>query len=479
MFNCSIENCETCMMSEIVCDFCKEGFLLLKNTCVESCPETHFVQHSDMCQLCAWSSPGCTICAQADPTKDDVTCSACYSNFTLNGTACDCAITNCSVCEPLIENQCKICTAPDYFLNNKNVCEACTTLPNCRECFQSHVGVSCEVCVEKFVSVNGSCVPVPPNCIESAKERPCVRCADGFALTQEYQCEACLVIPECTKCSFVAQKLTCSGCATDFLIIANKCVPVAPNCAVVTESNTCEKCNDGFALNTANACGTCDAIIDFASPACACGVAENCGNCGKDLDACGACLGSFEMKDGKCVQGACAVANCETCRDRPDSCMACAGGFQLTILDSCQESCAGVGQNGQFCRAGAARAAEWVACPADATGVAQMLTDCICGSAENCGNCSAEGQCGACLPGYQQRNGSCTECADGFLRQPSNGLCVKKTEEASNKLSTGAVAGIVIGVLVVAALAIGCVVYFRMRKRAPAATPLELSHQTD
>eukprot|EP00702_Spironucleus_salmonicida_P004556 EST45847.1 Cysteine-rich membrane protein 2 [Spironucleus salmonicida] len=444
MNNCTIPNCKECMEmpDSVECMVCEDGYLILGTQCTSECPDSHF-QKEGVCTLCNVQLSGCSRC--------DITgqiCNTCIEGFVIIEQKCVCNLQNCKLCDFYIENQCKQCNQY-YYLDELKTCVHCSNLPNCLDCQSSHVSTHCTQCQPKYT------------------------------LDQTEQCVPCSTIINCKQCSIQSEALTCSGCESGFQLNNNECEKMPDNCSAVTESNICTKCNDGFALNTANACGACDAIIDFASPACACGVAENCGNCGKDLDACGACLGSFEMKDGKCVQGACAVANCETCRDRPDSCMACAGGFQLTILDSCQESCAGVGENGQFCRAGAARAAEWVACPADATGVAQMLTDCICGSAENCGNCSADGQCGACLPGYQQRNGSCTECADGFLRQPSNGLCVKKTEEASNKLSTGEVAGIVIGVLVVVGVISGVVVFQMKKKHSTVLTSEKVAHQND
>eukprot|EP00702_Spironucleus_salmonicida_P004560 EST45851.1 Cysteine-rich membrane protein 2 [Spironucleus salmonicida] len=391
---------------------------------------------------------------------------------------------NCSPGYILDNNKCVTKCPETQYANEYAVCVPCSGgSPGCIQCTQADITsqhLKCTECFENFTLAAGSCKCNLPNCQECDPAVPnqCKMCVSPtHFLNIQKLCISCTTLPNCAECAQSHSTAACTKCQKKFFLQGQQCVPVTPNCAVVTESNTCEKCNDGFALNTANACGTCDAIIDFASPDCTCGVAENCGNCAKDLDACGACLGSFEMKDGKCVQGACAVANCGTCRDRPDSCMACAGGFQLTILDSCQESCAGVGENGQFCRAGAARAAEWVACPADATGVAQMLTDCICGSAENCGNCSADGQCGACLPGYQQRNGSCTECADGFLRQPSNGLCARTSspDQPKDGFTAGAIIGIVVVVILIVCACIGAVMVYKKRKLEKAETPLNVS----
>ncbi|KAH0575027.1 Cysteine-rich membrane protein 2 [Spironucleus salmonicida] len=366
-----------------------------------------------------WISPLCGIC-----TFQYVTCQRCFDSFMISAGVCICASRNC------VELASRRCL-PTHFLNGNKTCVPCSIMPLCSECLFAG-GIVCRKCISGFMMANNECTAVPPNCAQPADEVVCARCEDGFALTAQNTCTSCQAVAHCEKCIMRRGVVSCYRCE---------------NQLGLTRDRQCEKC---------------DAVLRFDSPQCVCGAAENCGNCDASGTACQECFRGYQKIGGVCVKAKCQVENCFTCSDRPDSCMVCDSDYDLTNRDTCQHRCSGQPQQGSFCKETASRTYEWANCPFKPEEISQMLMPCVCGEENNCANCDFmfQNRCGKCLNGYQEKMGRCVECAAGFAKQESNGICVKVIipEEVKPGLSAGVIVGIAVAVVVFIGLVVGVVI---------------------
>eukprot|EP00702_Spironucleus_salmonicida_P001088 EST42379.1 Cysteine-rich membrane protein 2 [Spironucleus salmonicida] len=130
---------------------------------------------------------------------------------------------------------------------------------------------------------------------------------------------------------------------------------------------------------------------------------------------------------------------CNTCRNEAKTCKFCADLHQPTIKQTCQPICITDVPDGSACVDGVSKLC----------GAETQITACQCTQKSNCLTCtSANSKCKSCLKGYKLVNGECSTCVQGA--EKIGEFCIGGVQEDLNSsLSGGAVAGIVIAVLVV------------------------------
>ncbi|KAH0571798.1 Cysteine-rich membrane protein 1 [Spironucleus salmonicida] len=329
-------------------------------------------------------------------------------------------------------------------------------------------------------------------------------CPAGFVCPTEATAAAqnCLkcTVADCITCA-PATLGTCTACKPSFILEANACTACSAGCKTCTAADTCTVCNDGFMLS-ANTCTACP---------------ENCTTCSA-ADTCTKCNADFFLKSAKCDKNECdektpctgakfceilptgnkcqnCDTKCSTCTSLA-KCTTCAVGNEMSTDQICMAACAGLKVN-QACVNDAAvecgNTAQTTACSCGATSKscrtctappvptpdANKCTDklctCVAGTPATCTGCinpkdyefSAAAckpkdptTCGTCLPGYVLKEAKCEECAAGFDKVGE--FCFQTV--TANKLSGGAIAGIVIAVLVVVGGVGGGLAYYFVKK---------------
>ena len=229
---------------------------------------------------------------------------------------------------------------------------------------------------------------------------------------------------------------------------ATKCTKCADNCVTCTgtEAAKCTKCAEGFIKSTST--GVCSKCVD-----------ANCSEC-SPAATCTDCKEGFFVKANKCE--AC-TANCLECNnEQANKCTACAPGYiKDTVGDIagtcevnpfCKSNCAGCVSGGKV-----DKPANCVICK-DGYTFANGKTTMLGG-----------GECKACTEGCTTCTfavNSCTACGQEY--ESDGAACVKKG------LSPGAIAGIVIGVIAVLAIAGALIWYFMFYQKGSAVSSIEV-----
>ncbi|KAH0576042.1 Cysteine-rich membrane protein 1 [Spironucleus salmonicida] len=259
----------------------------------------------------------------------------------------------------------------------------------------------CKPCTQISTSGAYSC-----NCIDNTASNGCQLCADE----------------KCTKCT-----------EEQFLDNNGKCESCSVDCQTCESTeDKCTSCNKGKILNkSTNKCED------------ACQTNQQCSGKG---------IGYCDLSVKYCKP--CAL-NCSLCISS-EFCATCEPSSMnnvLTIEGKCTKQCNDLTQD-KYCLGGVA-----TDCAPDAT------SKCACSNQQGCATCNKENSgCDLCLAGYiKASDDKCTDCAKGY--EKFGELCISQSIlPGANKLSGGAITGIVIGGLAVISAAGGGLAYYIIRK---------------
>ncbi|KAH0572031.1 Cysteine-rich membrane protein 1 [Spironucleus salmonicida] len=488
LMNTATKRCEAVCKMNSECDYGENQFCDQSNKTCKACRNN--------CEFCLADNV-CTQCSSRDHALNhDGTCTTECPNlqngqYCKNGTAMTCAPGLTSDCKCGFAINCASCTS------SGNSCATC--VPNTSKDRDG----KCLVCAEGYELLNSSCWPknnVPPvsgtcssevsSCragyfcdATGTKILLCKPCSAAIKPGQGCYCADGVATADCLSCSGA----TCATCISGSFLVGGKCERCPVNCAVCANAGTCTTCATGYISDPAGKCvlackGDKDCkngvaeFCDRTTGKCASCI-QNCQTCG-DTSTCKKCKSGYSLVPSakQCIvscrssqdcsggvsqfcnsaTGLCGncSANCAACASST-VCSSCSAGFVATTSGVCVKGCANL-QNGQYCKdAAAASCAEGID------------SQCKCGDNVNCATCDLKTvQCEKCLKGIlKDESGKCMKCLAGHTLIGS--VCQKDPDvpvEDGNKLSGGAIAGIVIAMMVLIG-GIGCgVVYYLMKR---------------
>ncbi|KAH0569712.1 Cysteine-rich membrane protein 2 [Spironucleus salmonicida] len=252
----------------------------------------------------------------------------------------------------------------------------------------------------------------------------CIPCTENMKFGQGCYCKDKDVTTNCKVCTGEA----CTTCLPGSFLNSNVCTKCSKGCGECTSLNTCQNCAEGYTMDE----NTCVRV---------CRSNEDCEDTGSTY---------CEIGISRCRE---CSPNCTICQS-PDFCYACDGTTHITTISGqCTLNCDGL-TDGNYCKHGQTT-------PCDEG----IDSACQCGGASNCASCNTElTACATCLPnGIKADNGKCIMCATGFKLIGDMCWGEEKSGEA-NRMGTGAIVGIVVGVLVVVGAVGGGLAYYFIRK---------------
>ncbi|TNJ27212.1 VSP protein [Giardia muris] len=391
------QNCDT--------DKCSEGFF-------------YTADGSNNYGTCTPCSTGCKTCTDATVT----TCSACMPGYHPNSTtapvsctACD--LQNCGSCTTDAAT-CDFCASgfgPTY--NSSLSITACSKCPdNCESCIDLGLGsgLVCVGCPTGKNPINGECVDANTKvCTRSGPGSGCDSCLNGFLAYQggcfSPQKAADLKICPLKNQLLVGSTTVCKECPSGFVPFDGTCTPLA----------TVNK-------KTTRAAGANDICLNEAGTDPVSSSATRCGSCKNPTGS-----NSYFLFEGGCY---------------PASSTPGTSVGSLLCSAASNGKCTTPATNAPFILDASSGA--FTACP------------------KECGACTSSTACSSCALGYYSNstvtgpsdctacpsgctscpNGKCTLCWDGST--PTNDACPPPPSSSSG-LSGGAIAGIVIAVLLV------------------------------
>ena len=445
--NKGIDKCSTCTIETsptsdqtAKCTKCETGkYLKSDGTCADRCaPNTEFVKN--------------------DPTNGNK-CVSC-------GTVADGGIANCAECSLL-----------------PSASGSSTALIKCTKCGNSKY-LKDGTCVDK-TDCTGTTFPKEDN----PKGNKCVPCNDSTNGGIE-NCGECSLLPSTSRSS--TPLVTCSACSTNNLSpLKNECMQNCPAGTYADSNRVCLACHTSCASckdnNAESSCTACypGSVLNHGStpgkgtciPECTGRYAENCeaNQCTAVLGGskyCSRCKGGFVPVDGLCVSAtARAPAGCTPSTTTAGTCESCknayflqSGGCYQAAVYPGNTLCTTTDNNGkcQTCANGQTANSGTGSCPA---------------CHPTCKTCTATNdptKCSACFSGYYlDASKACKKCSEtsGNIQgvencisceKPSNDsgtvTCYVKTSGGGSgdnstgsdpKLSSGAIAGISVAVIVV------------------------------
>lgn len=397
-------------------------------------------------------------------------CTACNNNMVVsaNGFTClppECSVAHCLICND--DGTCYQCETSYKPMNGGFECAKpdCKKEPNCATCDFANqntddTSITCASCVGGYTLVGGSCYrndickESVANCqtCSGSDPRECGYCQTGYDLTDLKKCipvcqssTSSYYIENCATCNS-ADTTLCSSCVNGYeLASGNKeCRPACmapgtsyydPNCASckATDTTKCDQCNSGYVVDPANA--------NLCTPTCrassAANPVANCLACStSNPSQCISCEAGYFLNAGASANGVCEpacisedasntdrVVNCVACSaSQPFTCSECREGFQLST-------------DGRVCNG---------MCLSD-SGTADAIPNCV--------RCDTD------------TGKSCVQCRSGYMPTSDGRACTTEGGNLSSGLSGGAIAGIVIAVLIILAVAGFLVYWFVFRKR--------------
>ncbi|ESU41098.1 Variant-specific surface protein [Giardia duodenalis] len=438
-----VQNCMTCVTSDAApgaraekvatCTRCQKQKYLKGNECVD----------------------GASNCDQGQFGKPD----ADKGNRCVSCTDQTDGVTNCETCEyntATSKIKCTKCTDPNYLKTAADGATTCET--NCGDGYFQHTATSgdlktCQLCATGTTDAPAvSGIQNCASCTYTSSTLKCTACGEGKKPNKEGTgCFDC-GISGCAYCSGTGK---CEECDGDKIVKTDK----DKTTSCVTEDQC--KGTEGFFVKTNGSTKTCEACGDENCAACA---AEGTGKCSKckttgdktylkgDAGA-GTCVEASQCgstafpKDdaengNKCVScgdNTDGVANCAECtapgegKTKP-TCTKCTDKYLKTAADgttTCETECGeGYFKNDKGGSDGQTKVC--VSCGDETSGV------------PNCAKCTA--------PTTTGQKPTCSECTSGFRLEGE--VCVPASTNKSG-LSTGAIAGISVAVIVMVGGLIG------------------------
>ncbi|TNJ30749.1 VSP protein [Giardia muris] len=392
------QNCDT--------DKCSEGFFYTANSDTTKNYGTCTKCTVENCKTC--SSTACTVCKEGFGLVGDTakTCTAC-------------TVQNCGICNDDV-TKCTGCKAGFGPVKNGSAITACNQCSTgCESCLNLGLGLVCDVCSKSSqVPVDDECVDVNDKvCTKDPSSGSCTSCLNGYMLYHG----ACLSpykassMGICSKDNqfLVGEALVCKECKAGFVPIDGTCTPIGDINKGTTRAagdNVCMKADGNPVEKTATKCEACK------NPAGSNNYFFFNGGCYPITPTSGTSIGSKLCQtaaDGKCSQAA---------NGSPFPLDATTGAFTL-----CPAGCK---------RCSISAGSTDLTCDECALGYYNSAS----GSPVNCTACPTG--CTVCT------KDACTTCWNGSGPDTS-GKCPDPPSSSSSGLSGGAIAGIVIAVLLV------------------------------
>ena len=176
-------------------------------------------------------------------------CTECNDRFFVLNDVCSACSDNCITC-----SDANLCTKCDktYFIDIKNTCASCTTLPNCTNCSD---GQSCTLCKDGFFINNKTCTACQKGCKTcTASADLCTSCQTNYVFSN-YTCNPCSnAFENCNVCNDTVFPLTCISCIKGFygnsdFSVCKTCGDLIPDCSQCDiqapfEKVSCKVCVD-------------------------------------------------------------------------------------------------------------------------------------------------------------------------------------------------------------------------------------------
>lgn len=274
------------------CDECVDGWFLIINSCHKgkklNCKK--YELDAEKCKVCDDGYD--QFLGDCHRHKDHCTeyakngdCSKCGNKkFVSNGNCADIADSSCDESEGVFD-KCKTCSK-NFVLKKDGKCERCN-VPNCNSHRKNEN--YCEDCNEGFTPSNGIC-----------KKK----------------------VDFCT--SWVDDGSSCNGCATNYEVGGQKCVPKVTGC-IKYDENGCTGCGEGKIPVNGN---KCEVNWD-----------ANCDDSEKGKSDCNKCKTGFQKTKLGCRQE---NENCDTAKTK-NKCLVCKKNYYLDDEEVClpqdQENC--------------------------------------------------------------------------------------------------------------------------------------------
>lgn len=253
-----INNCHKCdITGPRNCDLneCYMGFVQIRGTtnctqCPGGCPSCS-TDDPNVCLFCPSGqhttiAGGCMPCAiNCKACTDNSTCTKCNNGYQVIGTACVVIPANCVALETNLS--CAACYK-GFSLGSNGFClldTACNSTNTCLTC-----------AVEAFLSAGKcqACGTLPTNCLtcNRGNSSQCIRCKDGFYVSEGNICKACSF--GCTRC---VSSDYCTRSRDGYLLVRLADMTESgqvkickfPCITCMNDPRYCTKCFTGYLLN--------------------------------------------------------------------------------------------------------------------------------------------------------------------------------------------------------------------------------------
>jgi hypothetical protein len=368
--------CVTCLNTGPTCTGCEPYFHVVSGTCQDcgawpncthcasaggaciTCDQANrYYLSGSTCLQCSSSQYstgiGCTNCpVGCQACTSGTNCTSCKTNFSMSGTLCQCAITNCLTCNQTNAGYCDVCSN-SFFSNGATGCSPCNV--NCELC-NSSTCTQCKPTWIKITPADFDCVCQSP-CLTCSGVGQCATCiSDHYRNISTSQCLTSCQSPCATCQTTTTYCLTCE--ATYYLSISNTCVTSCQSpCATCQTTTThCLTCVLGTYLSGSNCqsscqgdCATCQTTTTYCLTCTApgktaiSGVCQNClspcATCSTSVTTCTSCVSQqYVMMSTLCIT---CLPPCLTCQTAPSVCLSCqpnynfSGGVCTCIASHC------------------------------------------------------------------------------------------------------------------------------------------------